>query len=163
MLDWGRSQDVMAATPNCKYSGFCIPKVSFSQRFAFLWLRPPQNFVCTCMASSKFCAAKYTCLHQIAYPAITQFPYHPIVSLHPYLSSTWCPSTYTATSIRLSFLTPSILIHYFHTQTSRCLQWHCIIIQRACSHGTLRLTSTVLAFYISLSTSNLKGKSRLKL
>ena len=70
----------MAATPNCKYGGSCIPKVKDDVDFSpkasgFYGFGPLKNFDYTCMASSKFCAAlraaKYIRLQQIAYPAIT--------------------------------------------------------------------------------------------
>lgn len=164
MLDWGRSQDVMAATPNCKYGGSCIPKVKDDVDFSpkalrFYGFGPLKNvwlhlygFVKILHGASRRKIYSPTA-NRLPCNNAHQFPHLAIVSLHP------CPSTSTATSIATS------IIHYSHTQTSKCLHWHCIIIQRACSRGTLRLTSslsTVLAFYTSHS-SNLKGKTRLKL
>ena len=65
----------MTAIPKCKY-GYPNLKTMliFRKALRFYGFDPPK-FGCTCMASSKFCAAlraaKYIRLQYIAYPAVT--------------------------------------------------------------------------------------------
>ena len=100
---------MVAATPNCKYGGSCIPKVKDDVDFSpkalrFYGFGPLQKcclhlygFVKILRGAARRKIYSPTA-NRLSCNNAHQFPHLAIVSLHP------CPSTSTATSIRLSFL-----------------------------------------------------------